>query len=53
MTQRAIAIAALATLAGCGSGGPEPDPPNPARLWLGPGALEIDARLVPEEPEPY
>jgi hypothetical protein len=52
MTHRAMQIAALAALAGCSSG-PEEPAPNPARLWLGPGVLEIDAVLVPEEPDPW
>lgn len=52
MKNRAIATAALAALAGCSSG-PEETNLNPARLWLAPGRLEIDALLVPEEPDPW
>jgi hypothetical protein len=58
MTNRAIAAATLATaivqsgLIGCSSG-PEEANLNPARLWLAPGRLEVDALLVPEEPDPW
>jgi hypothetical protein len=55
MKHRAIATATLAAAIiqnGCSSG-PEEANLNPARLWLAPGRLEVDALLVPEEPDPW